>query len=153
MAYLNRDEAKKNQNGWLKKTEIFNSPNSQYFFMKISWIGPWVSRIDWCEGHWCGSTYMVVRVSDISSNTGKKCIFCVLGHFWAYVGQPHNHRGWATSMSFASINSTNSRNNPWYFHEKIFRIGGVENLVFFESTILNLFFFKKNKFLLHPNEN
>ena len=27
-----------------QKTEIFNSPNSQYFFMKISWIGPWVSR-------------------------------------------------------------------------------------------------------------
>jgi hypothetical protein len=37
---------KKNQNGQLKKTEIFNSPNSQYFFMKISWIGPWVSKID-----------------------------------------------------------------------------------------------------------
>ena len=27
---------KKIQNGRLKKTEIFNSPNSQYFFMKIS---------------------------------------------------------------------------------------------------------------------
>ena len=37
---------KKNQNGRLKKTEIFNSPNSQYFFMKISWIGPWFSRIN-----------------------------------------------------------------------------------------------------------
>ena len=37
---------KKIQNGRLKKTEIFNSPNSQYFFMKISWIGSWVSRID-----------------------------------------------------------------------------------------------------------
>ena len=23
-----------------------SSANSQYFFMKISWIGPWVSRID-----------------------------------------------------------------------------------------------------------
>ena len=21
--------------------------------MKISWIGPWVSRIDWCKLHWC----------------------------------------------------------------------------------------------------
>jgi hypothetical protein len=30
---------KKNQNGRLKKTEIFNSPNSQYFFAKISGIG------------------------------------------------------------------------------------------------------------------
>jgi hypothetical protein len=95
------------QNGRLKKTEIFNSPNTQYFFMKILWIGPRVSRIDWCEGHWCGSTYMVVRVSDISSNTGKKCIFCFLGHFWAYVGQPHDHIGWAKSMP--SINPTNPR--------------------------------------------
>ena len=37
---------KKNQNGELKKTEIFNSPNSQYFFSKITWIGPWISRND-----------------------------------------------------------------------------------------------------------
>ena len=29
----------------------------------------WVSRIDWCEGHWHGSTYMVVRLSGISPNT------------------------------------------------------------------------------------
>ena len=28
-------DEKKNQNGRLKKTEIFNSLNSQYFFMKI----------------------------------------------------------------------------------------------------------------------
>jgi hypothetical protein len=60
-------EKKKIQNGRLKKNEIFNSPNSEYFFMKISWIVPWISRIDWCEGHWCGSTSMVVRLSDISS--------------------------------------------------------------------------------------
>ena len=31
---------KKIQNGRHKKTEIFNFINSQYFFMKISWIGP-----------------------------------------------------------------------------------------------------------------
>jgi hypothetical protein len=29
-----------------KKTEIFNSPNSQNIFTKISGIGPWVSSID-----------------------------------------------------------------------------------------------------------
>ena len=38
-----------------KKTEVFNSANSQYFFAKISGIGPWVSRIIWCNGHQCGS--------------------------------------------------------------------------------------------------
>ena len=63
---------KKNQNGRLKKTEIFNSPNSQYFFMKISWIGPWVSRIHWCKGRWCGSTYLVVRLFDITSKMAYK---------------------------------------------------------------------------------
>ena len=30
------------QNGLLKKTEFFNSANSQYFFLKILWIGPWL---------------------------------------------------------------------------------------------------------------
>ena len=63
------------QNGRLKKTSFSSSANSQYFFMKISWIGPWFSRIDWCEVHWYGSTYMAVRLSDICSKTGKKCIF------------------------------------------------------------------------------
>ena len=45
---------KKNQNGRLKKRSIFKIANSKYFFVKISWIGPWVGRIEWCEGHWCG---------------------------------------------------------------------------------------------------
>ena len=42
---FHRDEAKKNQNqnkiqnGRLKKTEFFKIANSQYFFVKISWIG------------------------------------------------------------------------------------------------------------------
>ena len=36
----------KNQNGRLKKRSFSSSANSQYFFVKISWIGPWVFRID-----------------------------------------------------------------------------------------------------------
>ena len=55
-----------------------SSANPQYFFAKISGIGPWVSRTNWCKGHWCGSTYMVVRLSDLSSKKGeehKKYIF------------------------------------------------------------------------------
>ena len=31
---------------YLKKTEIFKIANSQKIFMKISHIGPWVSKID-----------------------------------------------------------------------------------------------------------
>ena len=42
------------------------SPILKQNFVKISWIGPWISRIDWCKGHWCGLTYMVVRLSSIS---------------------------------------------------------------------------------------
>jgi hypothetical protein len=37
---------KKSQNGRLKKTEFFKVTSSQKNFVKISWIGPWVSRID-----------------------------------------------------------------------------------------------------------
>jgi hypothetical protein len=37
---------KKIQNGRLKTTEIFNSPNSQKKIAKILWIGPWVGRIN-----------------------------------------------------------------------------------------------------------
>ena len=43
---------KKFQNGWLKKNTFFKTINSQYFFAKLSGIGPWISRINWCEGHW-----------------------------------------------------------------------------------------------------
>ena len=78
---LSQGRSKKIQNGRLKKTSFSSSASSQYFFMKISWIGPWVSRIDWCEGHWYGSTYMAVRLSDICSKTGKKCIFGVFRVF------------------------------------------------------------------------
>ena len=58
---------KKIQNGRLKKMMFFKIANSQYFFLKILWIRRWVSRIDCCKGHRCGSTYMAVRLSDICS--------------------------------------------------------------------------------------
>ena len=57
---------KKNSKWPTKIRPLSRIINSQYFFVKILWIGPWVSRIDWCKGHWCGSTYMVVRLSSIS---------------------------------------------------------------------------------------
>ena len=74
-------EQKKIQNGRLKKSAFFKIANSQIFFVKISGIRPWVSRIDWCKGHWCSSTYLALSLSDISSKTGKKCIFCVFRPF------------------------------------------------------------------------
>ena len=60
----------------------------------------------------------------------QKIAFFVFGHFWAYVGQPYGHIGWATSMPFASINFTNLRINPWNFHKKILRIGDFEKRCF-----------------------
>ena len=61
---------KKSKMAVFQKWPFFKIANSQNFFVKISQIRPWVSRIAWCEGHWPGSTYMVVRLSDISSKTG-----------------------------------------------------------------------------------
>ena len=105
--------------------------------MKFPWIGPWFSRISWCEGHWFGSTYMVVRQSDISSKQPKNTKNSFFVCFWAYVGQPHDLISWAVPMPFASINSTILRTNPWKFHEKILRIGRAGKWGFFEAAILN----------------
>ena len=66
------------------------------------------------------------------------------GCFWAFVGQPHGHIHWATSMPFASFNPTNPRTNLRNFREKILRIGDFEKWAFFESAIL-IFFFRKKK--------
>ena len=45
LIFMGMKQEKKIKNGRLKITEFFNSTHSQYFF-KISWIGPWLSRID-----------------------------------------------------------------------------------------------------------
>ena len=37
---------KKIQNDRLEKSAFFKIANSQKNFVKISWIGPWVSKID-----------------------------------------------------------------------------------------------------------
>ena len=57
-----------------KKLRFSTPPILKTFLRKFLGIGPWVSRINRCEGHWCGSTYIVVRLSDVRSKTGKKCI-------------------------------------------------------------------------------
>ena len=62
--------------------------------------------------------------------------------FWAYVGQPHDHIRWDTSMPFPSINATNPRTNLYNFCKKNLRIGDFEKHSFFELAILDLFFSK-----------
>ena len=68
---------KKIQNGRFSKSPFFKLANSQSqnFFVKISWIGPLVIRIDWREGHWLSSTYMAVRLSNIRATKAKNAYF------------------------------------------------------------------------------
>ena len=75
-----------------------NAVKTVWMLSKISQIGPWLSGIDWCEGHWCSWTDMVVRLSDVRTKTGKNAFFGFLGCFCPYVRQLHNYVGWATSI-------------------------------------------------------
>ena len=62
--------------------------------MKISWIGPWVSRIDQCEGQtiiYKLSGFEAVRHKLKNGLKTQKMHFFAC--FRAYVGQPHDHKG------------------------------------------------------------
>ena len=65
--------------------------------------------------------------------------------FWAYVGQPHSHIGWALSMPFASITPTNPRTNPWNFGGNCSAFGGGWKTQFFWVGHFEFFFAKKKK--------
>ena len=52
----------------------------------------WIST----EGRWCSSTYMVVRLSDISSKTVINCIFCVFRLFLPL----HRTASWPYRLSY-----------------------------------------------------
>ena len=73
-----------------KKTSFSTTLKSWAIVAKVSQIGPWVCRVDWCEGHWwCCSTYMAVKLSDISSKTG--------------VGQPFENYFWELAILKSSV--------------------------------------------------
>ena len=86
-------------------------------------------------------------------NRQKMYFFVFLGCFCAYVGQSHDHISWATSMPFTSINPTNPRTNPWNFHKNCWELAILKNSVVLSWSFWNYFFFQKNFFLLHPQEN
>ena len=73
---------------------------------KISCIGPWVSRIYWCKGHLFDSTNMVMKLSDISSKTGKKCVFCVFRLFLSLC--------WTASLLYKLRQTNALRINQFY---------------------------------------
>ena len=56
--FFEQPNNQKLKNKKLNKCNFQGFANSQYFFVKISGIGPWMCKIDRCKGHWCGSTYM-----------------------------------------------------------------------------------------------
>ena len=60
-----------------RKIKVANPKNSTppiliFFFAKIWGICFWLSKIIWCKGHQSVSTYMAVRVSNVSSKKGLK---------------------------------------------------------------------------------
>ena len=133
---------KKIQNGRLKKRSFFKIANSQYFLVKISWIGPWVSRIEWCEGHWNGSTYMVVRLSDIRSETAKKGLFCVFMPFLSLLcwtaSRPY---GLSQINALRIIQSHQPKDQSMKFSQKILRIGRAGKWPFFLGGHFDFFCF------------
>ena len=70
--------------------------------------------------------------------------------FCPYVGQPHKHIVWATSMPFASINPTIPKTNLWNFHKKNLRIGDFEKQPFWKIGHFRFFFAKKKKIAWSP---
>ena len=78
------------QKNWVFQRHQFSIIFGQHFRDVLGWV----EKIDWC-----GSTYIVVRLSDVSSKRGKNTKNAFLALFWAYFGQPDNHIGWATWSS------------------------------------------------------
>ena len=112
-------------------------------------------EFEWAKGFWWGCHHTVnTRVDSLKlqSNNGVKIFLkflknrqkmqknAFLACFRAYIGKPHSHICWATSMPFTSFNPTNPGTNLRNFREKFLRIGDFDKWAFFESAILNFFF-------------
>ena len=64
-----------NSKNWVFKNRQFSKKN--YVNFKDC---SWTSRIDWCQGHWPGSTYIIVRQCGISAKRAlkhQKCIWAI----------------------------------------------------------------------------
>jgi hypothetical protein len=93
----------KNQKWPTQNTIFFTTVNSCLFYVKLSWIGPWFSRINWYEGHQCDSSDMVGWLSYIRPKTG----FFFQQHFfrnpmkssWRFLGS-NDHPGFQPMRSW-----------------------------------------------------
>ena len=102
------------------KNSIFQHHQFSIFFHKIFMV--WSLGYYWLM--WRALVWLDIYSCEAVQHklqNRKKWVFCVLGCFWAYVRQPHDHISRATPMPFSSTNSSNPRTNPWKFHEKISR--------------------------------
>ena len=64
---------KQNKFRWpTQKRLSFSIPPILNTFSRIS---PWANRINWCRGHWCGSTCMVIRLYNIKALKQPKIAF------------------------------------------------------------------------------
>ena len=130
--FFQRNEAKKNQNGRLKKFKMADSKKPHFPAPPILNIFLWnfyglvLGLVELIDAKGIGVAQLIWwwGCPTYAQKQAKNAFFVFLDCFWAYVGQPHHHISWATPMPFASINSTNPRTDPWKFHEKILRIGG-----------------------------
>ena len=103
----------------------------------------------WCEGHGCGSTYRVVRLSCKSNFSAKRSKNTFLTLKWPFLGQPDNPKGWTTSMLFLTICHIFIGINPWKFCTKKSFSTNLKIWHFTKPPIFN----SKLLFLLHPIEN
>ena len=62
-----------------------------------------LSRIDWRKGHWCGSTYMVVRLFDVSSKTAKNHKKCIFSLFFIILPRPNTTTAWKLIPHMSNI--------------------------------------------------
>jgi hypothetical protein len=74
-------------------------------------------------------------------NRQKMHVFVFLVCFWAYVGQPHDYIGWATSMPFASSDPTDLRTSLLNFGENCPAFGGGWKTQFFWVSHFDFFCF------------
>ena len=67
-----------------KKTEIFKTTDSQKNFGKITRIGPWVSRIDWCKGHLSFFESAILNYF-LQKMVSSKFLVCLYFCNWVYL--------------------------------------------------------------------
>ena len=127
--------------GMKQKSLDFQTRLFLFFFVKILEIGPWTSRIDFCKVHWCSSTWMVVRLSNVSSETGKKIIFCGFRLFLSFCPTP----SWPYRLSHINVLCINqSKDQSLKFLKK-----KIENWWNWKTR----FFFSRPFWICFQNEN